>query len=294
MAGPRPAASRSSPCSSRPRCSCSPPCSPTATTRAPTTAASAPATAAPPAPSPRAAPPPTPGGAVNATPKPSTTAAPPPEHPAPPPPPPAPSSTPGRSPAPPPPPPPPAPTSTSSTPPPASAPTGPALPAGAINAGRGRRAARLRSGPGAVPQVPQRHPRQPQGRPPLVERHALRRGPEGRGHVRVRALGREGRPVRARTSRAGTGKYGIEKAIVSSDERSADGDGAGDYDPKNPVPSHFTQVVWRGTTQVGCALTVCAPGTIFDPKFTNTAEYYVCEYAPPGNIIGQFDQMVSV
>ncbi|KAF7303379.1 PR-1-like protein [Mycena indigotica] len=69
---------------------------------------------------------------------------------------------------------------------------------------------------------------------------------------------------------------------------------AEDYDPKNPVPSHFTQVVWRGTTQVGCALTVCAPGTIFDPKFTNTAEYYVCEYAPPGNIMGQFDQMVSV
>ncbi|KAF7303387.1 PR-1-like protein [Mycena indigotica] len=268
---------------------CSPPCSPTATTRAPTTAASAPATAAPPAPSPRAAPPPTSGGAVNATPKPSTTAAPPPRTPPPrhrhrrprlaPRPQPRPRLRlrhPQRPPL------------RAPPRPRRPRPTGPALPAGAINAGAAVAPARLRSGPGAVPQVPQRHPRQPQGRPPLVERHALRRGPEGRGHVRVRALGREGRPVRARTSRAGTGKYGIEKAIVSWTNE------VGDYDPKNPVPSHFTQVVWRGTTQVGCALTVCAPGTIFDPKFTNTAEYYVCEYAPPGNIIGQFDQMVSV
>lgn len=30
------------------------------------------------------------------------------------------------------------------------------------------------------------------------------------------------------------------------------------YDPNNPVPSHFTQVVWKGTTQVGCAVQVCS------------------------------------
>ncbi|KAF7303383.1 Fruiting body protein SC7 [Mycena indigotica] len=285
MAGPRPPASRSSPCSSRPRSPPAPrrarprrhhkgPLRPQAHPQRP-----------PRPPPPRAAPPPTSGG-VNATPKPSTTAAPPPRTPRPAPPPPAPSSTPGRSPAPP---------SASATPsahlyelhpPPASAPDRARSPR-AINAGAAVAPARLRSGPGAVPQVPQRHPRQPQGRPPLVERHALRRGPEGRGHVRVRALGREGRPVRARTSRAARASTGLRR-------RSCRGRTSRGLRPEEPRAVALHPGRGRATTQVGCALTVCAPGTIFDPKFTNTAEYYVCEYAPPGNIIGQFDQMVSV
>ncbi len=40
--------------------------------------------------------------------------------------------------------------------------------------------------------------------------------------------------------------------------------------------SHYTQIVWRGTTQVGCALA------------SNAADdYLVCRYAPPGNVYGQ-------
>jgi len=38
-----------------------------------------------------------------------------------------------------------------------------------------------------------------------------------------------------------------------------------EYNPNNPVPSHFTQVVWKGTTQVGCAVSTCSG--IFDAKF---------------------------
>jgi hypothetical protein len=35
-----------------------------------------------------------------------------------------------------------------------------------------------------------------------------------------------------------------------------------DYDPKNPTYSHFKQVVWKSTTQVGCAVATCSG--IFD------------------------------
>ncbi|CDO72316.1 hypothetical protein BN946_scf184977.g13 [Trametes cinnabarina] len=51
---------------------------------------------------------------------------------------------------------------------------------------------------------------------------------------------------------AGTGSsYGIQAAVKSwTDEVSQ-------YDPNNPQPSHFTQVVWKATTQVGCAVQSC-------------------------------------
>ena len=56
-----------------------------------------------------------------------------------------------------------------------------------------------------------------------------------------------------------------------------------------PVPSssrtgrfgdvgHYTQIVWRATTQVGCALASNA-----------TDDYVVCRYSPPGNIVGLRD-----
>jgi hypothetical protein len=42
--------------------------------------------------------------------------------------------------------------------------------------------------------------------------------------------------------------------------------------------SHFTQMVWKSTTQVGCAYKVdCQKGAFF-----------VCNYVPPGNFDGQF------
>ncbi|KAF5313070.1 hypothetical protein D9619_003028 [Psilocybe cf. subviscida] len=85
---------------------------------------------------------------------------------------------------------------------------------------------------------------------------------------------------------AGTGSsYGIAAAIKSwTDEVS-------EYNPSNPVASHFTQVVWKGTSEVGCAVASC--NGIFDPKF-GPAKFFVCEYSKQGNIIGQFPQNVQV
>lgn len=42
---------------------------------------------------------------------------------------------------------------------------------------------------------------------------------------------------------------------------------------------HFTQVVWKGSTKVGCAYKDCSA--------EGWAKYIVCEYDPAGNIIGQ-------
>ena len=53
---------------------------------------------------------------------------------------------------------------------------------------------------------------------------------------------------------------------------------------------HWTQVVWKGTTQVGCAVATC--NNIFPAKY-GPAKYYVCEYYPQGNIIGQFPCVLS-
>ncbi|KAJ7646605.1 PR-1-like protein [Roridomyces roridus] len=63
------------------------------------------------------------------------------------------------------------------------------------------------------------------------------------------------------------------------------------YDPSNPQPSHWTQVVWKGTTNLGCAVAEC--DNLFDfSKFGRTL-YYVCEYYPAGNVLGEFAQNVQ-
>lgn len=43
---------------------------------------------------------------------------------------------------------------------------------------------------------------------------------------------------------------------------------------------HFTQVVWGNTTSVGCGRTNCSS------RNTTPGWYVVCEYYPPGNIVG--------
>ncbi|MDP9034383.1 MAG: CAP domain-containing protein [Myxococcota bacterium] len=46
---------------------------------------------------------------------------------------------------------------------------------------------------------------------------------------------------------------------------------------------HYTQIVWKTTTAVGCAHVACATGS----PFSNSAkwDFSVCDYSPPGNYV---------
>jgi uncharacterized protein YkwD len=49
---------------------------------------------------------------------------------------------------------------------------------------------------------------------------------------------------------------------------------------------HYTQLVWRTTTGVGCAMKRCTSNSPFAPDFT-TWDLWVCNYTPPGNVEGE-------
>ena len=57
------------------------------------------------------------------------------------------------------------------------------------------------------------------------------------------------------------------------------------WDPNNPAGSHFTQVVWKGASKVGCAKFECNLSN-YDAKFWPNA-YAVCYY-DIGNVAGQY------
>ena len=60
---------------------------------------------------------------------------------------------------------------------------------------------------------------------------------------------------------AGSGQYTVTDAINGWTAE------AKDYNPQNPIYSHFTQVVWKNTKQLGCAVVTCPAGSIFDAKY---------------------------
>lgn len=47
---------------------------------------------------------------------------------------------------------------------------------------------------------------------------------------------------------------------------------------------HYTQIVWRASTGIGCATQTCTTGSPFG---SGAWSFTVCNYAPAGNIVGQ-------
>lgn len=67
-----------------------------------------------------------------------------------------------------------------------------------------------------------------------------------------------------------------------------------DYNPSSPTYSHFTQVVWKASTELGCYQSTCSGQSFKDGSgrlvfgSMKSASYTVCNYRKAGNVIGQF------
>jgi len=48
---------------------------------------------------------------------------------------------------------------------------------------------------------------------------------------------------------------------------------------------HYTQIVWKTTTGVGCAHVSCTTNSPFGAVANGKWQYSVCDYSPPGNIV---------
>ncbi|KAG9218826.1 hypothetical protein CCMSSC00406_0001060 [Pleurotus cornucopiae] len=84
---------------------------------------------------------------------------------------------------------------------------------------------------------------------------------------------------------AGTGAFPIYAAVGQFTKD------ASSYNPQFPNYSHFTQVVWKSTTELGCATAQC--DGIFDARL-GKATLHVCLYNPAGNVVGEAPENVQL
>ena len=77
----------------------------------------------------------------------------------------------------------------------------------------------------------------------------------------------------------GSGRtYGGRDAVAAWVAESSSYDYGSNACAPNAECGHYTQVVWRGSTAVGCAVQPCPDGR---------STFITCNYSPPGNYVGQ-------
>lgn len=57
---------------------------------------------------------------------------------------------------------------------------------------------------------------------------------------------------------------------------------------------HFTQIVWKSTTAVGCYTADCTQSGLQNVQGPIALLFTVCNYAPPGNFVGQFSPNIGL
>ena len=80
------------------------------------------------------------------------------------------------------------------------------------------------------------------------------------------------------------GAYGTAQVVGLWAGEAADYDHATNTCDPGAVCGHYTQIVWRDTTALGCAMRTCATGSPFG---SGSWDFWVCDYAPPGNWVGE-------
>jgi hypothetical protein len=77
----------------------------------------------------------------------------------------------------------------------------------------------------------------------------------------------------------------MSEVVQAWASEAADYDYASNSCAPGKVCGHYTQLVWRNSTLVGCAYARCTQNSPFDG--VPTWDFWVCDYSPPGNWIGQ-------
>ncbi len=72
------------------------------------------------------------------------------------------------------------------------------------------------------------------------------------------------------------GYYGVADAVAMWEKEKSAYDGGPIGGSNIGAYGHYTQLVWRSTRRVGCAKVECGGNVII-----------VCNYDPPGNVLGQ-------